>query len=333
MTRDFLWQPMFTMKGVTSQSVVQPANEWLDTRGAQEVAVRCEVLNISSPVPTFQLQTGPSADGPWTNAYTTQTTEKVTVVLSNDPNATYKIERYVRWRIEAPATRWSTTFQITACGQSTRSTVKESYTTSRAFAGQTSGLVAKGPGQLVTKTIDVTTGKALSAPREVAGQTRLGSAPSRRASMEQDLLVDEHLQEESVPFADLAPRRAGGADGVIQPWTTVVGAFAATGDDIVIASEDNWIPTRGMEQLYIKAEMLECCPVTYSVDLIIEKAMSREGPWTTVLTVNTAYSVQNVSLSSEDSASNKLENYVRWHIYSQDTTWKTCFRINGRQWP
>jgi len=35
------------MKGTTGSGlVVQPADEWLDTLGAPEVAVRCEVLDI-----------------------------------------------------------------------------------------------------------------------------------------------------------------------------------------------------------------------------------------------------------------------------------------------
>jgi hypothetical protein len=114
---------------------------------------------------------------------------------------------------------------------------------------------------------------------------------------------------------------------------TVVGNLALTGDDIVIAPEENWVITRGMEQLYIKAEMLYYSGTNMA--LKIEKAMSREGPWTTVLTVNTAYTVGEISLSAEfdTTAGQELESYLRWHIDANDSSWSTCFRITSRQWP
>ena len=114
MTRDYCWQPWVTMKGTTGSGlVVQPADEWLDTLGAPEVAVRCEVLDIAYPGGTLQLQTGPGADGPWTTAREFNLAEKVTVVLSTEPNAEaeYQADRYVRWAIEQPGQgTWTATF-------------------------------------------------------------------------------------------------------------------------------------------------------------------------------------------------------------------------------
>jgi hypothetical protein len=295
---------MFTMKGVQGQSVVQPANEWLETKGAKDVAIRCEVLNMTGGA-TLQLQTGPSADGPWTPATYITLTGKITVVLSTEPNSDYKVERYVRWAIDAPLSQsWSTTFQITTCGQATRPPMREEYTQPEDHYDQPGTLAAARGSRLVTRSLDVTNREAPSAPRDVA--TWHPSAPSAR--------------------------RALGGDVVIQPWTTVKGGFTATGADIVIASEDNWVDTRDMEQVYIQAEMLECTGASYSPSLNIEKSMSLEGPWTTVKTVNSAYTCQNVLLSAEvgTATTYQIENYIRWHISSVDSSWETCFRINAR---
>lgn len=166
MTRDFLWQPLLTIKGVSGQSVVQPANEWLWNRGAREVAVRVEVLNLSGG-PTLQLQTGPSAGGPWTGVGSFGL-GKSTVVLSAEPNAADQIEEYLRWRIQQAGSDWSVTFQITTGGQANRPPVRETEAVTATFADQPGALVATGASRLANRPISSATGEAPSVKLELS---------------------------------------------------------------------------------------------------------------------------------------------------------------------
>ena len=118
----------------------------------------------------------------------------------------------------------------------------------------------------------------------------------------------------------------GTGRGEIQPWVTVRGAYTASGDDIVVPAQRFWIDTQKLDFLRVEAEMLEASSAT----LVIESAMSWDGPWTGLLTVTTAYTVQSVALSAESGAANPLQRYVRWHVESAVQPWVACFRVNAR---
>lgn len=114
----------------------------------------------------------------------------------------------------------------------------------------------------------------------------------------------------------------------LQPWTYLAGSLTADFDNIVIASEDNWLDTRGMDRAYLEVECLQASGT--GIGIVLETAMNLEGPWTPALTVSTAYTVQGVVISSEAGATNPIQQYVRWHVESTDQPWAACFRVNVR---
>jgi hypothetical protein len=248
MTKQYLWQPWITIKGASGSTatIVQPAKDWLDRGKTDDTVIRIDMKDSSMSVP-LQIDTGPSAAGPWTSFWSwSGSATKTTVVFSADPDATNKGQRYIRWSINpsGAGSAWSVTFQITSDCK----------------------------------------------PR----------------------------QPEAVAYDD-------GTE--VQPWTTVVGGIACTGDNIVVPGEDRWVDTEGLEQLVIKVQTIECLSAT----LVVEKAMSPEGPWTSVLNVGTT-GVASAILSTEygAGATYMMERYVRWHVESNMSSWKTCFRINAQ---
>jgi hypothetical protein len=127
MTQYLLWQPWITIKrDVASTPVNQQAAHYLDLVGSEEVLIRLEtkILDYSALI---SIETSSTFSGPWSSLYVegTPASEKV-LLLSTDPNADYKLQRYVRWSVTSDSATWSATFQISVkCKELRQATFRE----------------------------------------------------------------------------------------------------------------------------------------------------------------------------------------------------------------
>ncbi len=259
MTQEQLWQPWLTLKGAADANIklIQPANEWLKLTGIDEVRIKIDLQYYVANSFTFYLESGPEISGPWTTlvSYHGGSATKIDLVLSTEPKASTKVQRYVRWALDATGASgivWEATFQLTS--KCTRSR-------------------AEG-------------------------------------------LTKSDIDDETV----------------LQPWTTMIGSgYTPQNEDIIIANDENWLDTEGLEKLYLKIQALRCCGAT----LVLEQAMSPEGPWTTIKAIpsTTNYTVTTANLAIDGTSPDNLERYIRWHVQSALSTWDTCFRINAKGWP
>lgn len=118
--------------------------------------------------------------------------------------------------------------------------------------------------------------------------------------------------------------------GVLQPWTTIAGSWAAAGDDIV-APEENWLDLSREAYAYIEAQTLDMNNGANVASLIIEQAMYREGPWTTVLGPLIADNTTSaIKLTMEGPYAVPLQRYVRWRLIAPVAPWHACFRVAAR---
>ena len=117
-----------------------------------------------------------------------------------------------------------------------------------------------------------------------------------------------------------------------EPWVSVRGGISIGTPDseagALIQREGNWLRTDDIENLVLESQVLMMSGAT----LVIESAMSKEGPWSPVATITSnAYAVTTHMLTKEPGGDAPLRRYVRWHLGGDGATtnWQACFRINA----
>ena len=95
--------------------VPQDACGWVDTAHYDSVRMMTYISQITDA--ELKIQTAISFEGPWTDLLTYSSAGENSVELECDANATYQLERYVRWRVEATAATWDVCFMISAAFQ------------------------------------------------------------------------------------------------------------------------------------------------------------------------------------------------------------------------
>ena len=117
----------------------------------------------------------------------------------------------------------------------------------------------------------------------------------------------------------------------MQPWFAVRGGISIGApeeqQDAFYQSETNWLDTSSIQNLVIESQVLMMSGVT----LVIESAMSKEGPWSSIAAIGSAYALTTHMVSKEPGTDFPMRRYVRWHLEGDGATtnWQACFRINS----
>jgi hypothetical protein len=131
-------------------------------------------------------------------------------------------------------------------------------------------------------------------------------------------------------FGDAGSQLPERGFGLLQPWTTITGSTVAAADDIV-APEEFWLDLSREVYAYIEAQTLDMNDGANVASLIIEQAMYREGPWTTVLgPLTTDNATASIKLTMEGPYAVPLQRYVRWRLVAPVAPWHACFRVAAR---
>lgn len=92
--------------------VIQDSDLQIDTDIFDSVQFRVEILQITDG--DLHIETALSPEGPWTSLTSYNSAGQNTIEMECDPNATYQLERYLRWRFAANAATWDICFMIAA---------------------------------------------------------------------------------------------------------------------------------------------------------------------------------------------------------------------------
>ena len=95
--------------------VIQDSDLWVDTDAYDSVRLRTEILQITDT--ELKIETAVSLEGPWTTLLTYSTATEYSAEIECDPNATYQLERYLRWKVDPTAATWDICFMIAAMFQ------------------------------------------------------------------------------------------------------------------------------------------------------------------------------------------------------------------------
>lgn len=102
-----------------------------------------------------------------------------------------------------------------------------------------------------------------------------------------------------------------------QKWLTASGDGAS---DEMLMDHAKWLDAHGFKRLVLDAQVMTRTNCT----LTIQTADAQCGPWTTAATVN---ATGVVYIQAEESATNKLQRYVRWKVAATNTNWEICFWV------
>ena len=100
---------------LASDVVPQDSCGWVDTDRYDSMRVMTYISQITDA--ELKIQTAISMEGPWTDLLTYSSSGENTAELECDANATYQLQRYVRWQVEATAATWDVCFMISAAFQ------------------------------------------------------------------------------------------------------------------------------------------------------------------------------------------------------------------------
>ena len=125
----------------------------------------------------------------------------------------------------------------------------------------------------------------------------------------------------------------------IQDWLTLTGVAAATSSVKLLPHRDLWLWIGDAPGAVVMTEIVDLSGGTTKPALVIETAVSEDGPWTAVATYNTVGATVNplyLKRNPADSGSQHMAGFLRWAVIEgADTTdpdpvaWVLCFRITA----
>jgi hypothetical protein len=95
-----------------TDELIQSGHLIVDMDKFDSVQYRIEILQITDA--DFHIETALTLTGPWTSLISYSTGGERLLEMECDPDATYQVERYVRWRLAANAATWDVCFMIAA---------------------------------------------------------------------------------------------------------------------------------------------------------------------------------------------------------------------------
>jgi hypothetical protein len=109
--------------------------------------------------------------------------------------------------------------------------------------------------------------------------------------------------------------------GEVITWQPIGTFFGATGSPQMVQPAGQWLHGLNFASYLLKAELMHLTGCT----LVIESALTVEGPWTTVATLAAAGSTEAI-LSSEGGPT-VFSNHVRWRVEPGAGAWSLCFKL------
>jgi hypothetical protein len=92
-----------------SLQIVMDPDEVKDTHGSETVRIRTIIPGLANC--TLHIETALTVDGPWRTLVSKTSVGETFDELECDPNATYRLDRYLRWRIVTTASSvWKVCF-------------------------------------------------------------------------------------------------------------------------------------------------------------------------------------------------------------------------------
>jgi hypothetical protein len=115
----------------------------------------------------------------------------------------------------------------------------------------------------------------------------------------------------------------------MQRWVTLCGA--SDSPIPIVQSESGWLDALNARDLAIDVLILRNDANTGQQSLVLETAISPEGPWTALEAFNTGgYQHDITYYSRAEGATDAFERFVRWRLDLDTGTpanWETTFRI------
>ena len=114
----FILQDWITIRGTTSNNVIQGESSYLDLAPYQDITFYLDVREVSATPASLQYQTAPIRDEvlfqsmmatPITLSAPSTTVTHVPITTAACP-----IARFVRWQLLGPAAAWDVTFRVLA---------------------------------------------------------------------------------------------------------------------------------------------------------------------------------------------------------------------------
>jgi len=113
----------------------------------------------------------------------------------------------------------------------------------------------------------------------------------------------------------------------MQPLITLKGA---TLYGIIVQTARLWLDGLDFKEIALDIWLLKSEAVGGTLpNLNIQTAASVEGPWTTVATINAAYTQTRVFLTSREGGTVQFQRLARWELDPRAASgnWQACFQI------
>lgn len=99
----------------------------------------------------------------------------------------------------------------------------------------------------------------------------------------------------------------------------------------VVQAQEGWVDGLNFKEVAIDVLILRLNDAVGQPVLLLETAISPEGPWTAIATYNTAgYQHHQEYFTTARGATDKFQRFIRWRLDISDITmtgWEACFRI------
>ena len=113
-----------------------------------------------------------------------------------------------------------------------------------------------------------------------------------------------------------------------QRLITVKGAGNSTTP--IVQAAGMWIDGRDFKDVAIDVLVLQNTAAVSNASLVLETAMSSEGPWTAIATFGAGYCKTIKYFTSREGGTDKFERFIRYKIDRSGGTlsdWTLCFKL------
>ena len=112
----------------------------------------------------------------------------------------------------------------------------------------------------------------------------------------------------------------------MQPWITLKGAGSSS--TAVVQPASQWLNGENFQQAAIDMLVLQNTSTAGNANIVLQTAVSAEGPWTDLATFGLGYCRTIKYFTSNEPGTDQFERFIRWQIdRSAATNWETSFRI------
>jgi hypothetical protein len=112
MFKERIVEDFMSARGTTLLSLYMDPGAIVDTEGSETVRLHSIIPALSAC--TLKIQTAVTPDGPWRTLIEKTAAGETFDELECDPDATYRLDRYIRWELLTTAAAWTACFSLLA---------------------------------------------------------------------------------------------------------------------------------------------------------------------------------------------------------------------------